>query len=824
MKPSSLVNMLVFTAIAGAIGFVVLALAAGNRFDPVAVERQLTEIRLSSAEVSRDLLINSQADNDLQSGIMASAERLRAASQDLHSLIDESVGFPQELLINCHHTLTATDELLTAVEHIRSEQAVLNNALETLPKLLSQIAVEPSYQPRLNSTRTAVLEGLGMLNSNESQAAIALLEDCIDQLDILAHEIQDAAGGRPLRLAEAQLQKIVANKRFVESDLQAAFAAAKAEAAVEAVQTAAAERLSSVNSKRRLTVMLTLAAASLLAFVSAGLWQFWLQAEQLGLANEGLVQRTAEAEQASTAKSQFLACMSHELRTPLNGVIGMTELLENTKLDEKQKQFVDACRTSGESLLHLINDILDFSKIEAGKLELDEHAFDLETLVTDTLDALVWRAAEKSLDIPCYVAPAACLKVHGDSNRLRQVIVNLLGNAIKFTDTGEVQLCVNLVAQEDQRSTFRFTVTDSGIGISKDKLQLLFKSFSQIDASTTRHYGGTGLGLAISRSLVDLMGGCMGVESSEGVGSTFWFELPLEVLGPTAATECGETGLTDCHVLIVDPNSASREILRKYAVEWRMDVTVADSVTAAFHCVQQARDAGRPFRLVLSSNQKLGEGGQRLISALSQSDESIVLLKHALDPEARNEQQRELGVAAVLRRPLRRMEMHDVLCRVLSQAKQQCTSTAAQDEEHTYRGDSPLHLLLVEDNKINQLFMTELLRQIGCECDTVDDGQQACQAVQQRAYDLVLMDCQMPVMDGFEATRTIRQMEDEGVLAGHLPIVAVTANAVKGDRERCLDSGMDEYLSKPVQIQQIAGVLEQFCGAVNHSDEKLLNC
>lgn len=810
MKRSSLVNLLTFTAIASVIGFVVLALADGDRFDPAVVERQLIEIRLRNTELSHELLADKRISSSNQREVSASAERLRLASQRLQEQIDQSHGFPRDLLSNCRLVLGNVDEMLAAVEHIRSEQIVLNNALTTLPKLLADISVEPSQQQQFDTMHKAILQSLSLLGSDQSALAIELLERSAGDLDALAREAQDS-GGRELRMAEAQLRKVVANKRFVDSDLNTALAVAKDGAVRLAIRAASDERLARVQAKHQLTVMLTLAAASLLAFVSSGLWQFWAQAEQLGLANEILVQRTAEAEQASQAKSQFLACMSHELRTPLNGVIGMTELLQNTKLNEKQQQFVEACRTSGESLLHLINDILDFSKIEAGKLELDEHAFELELLVTDTLEALVWRAAEKSLDIPCYIEPAVCLKIHGDSNRLRQVLVNLIGNAIKFTDTGEVKLSVDLISEESQHATIRFTISDSGIGIPKDKLQLLFKSFSQIDASTTRHYGGTGLGLAISRSLVDLMGGRMGVESDVGAGSTFWFELPLQVIGPTAATACGVTGLTDRRVLIVDPNSASRKILHDYATEWRMDAEVADSAMAALNCIQQARNAGRPFQLVLSSNQKLGEDGQRLVKALNGSDESVVLLQYALDSQTDVELHLQEGVAAILRRPLRRMEMHDVLCRVLSRA-QRSLQPATQFDSRDYYEDSALQLLLVEDNKINQLFMVELLKQIGYSCLAVDDGQQACQAVQQHAYDMVLMDCQMPVMDGFEATRQIRRMEEQGVLSGHVPIVAVTANAVKGDRERCLESGMDEYLSKPVQAHQVIEVMQRFCG------------
>ena len=511
-----------------------------------------------------------------------------------------------------------------------------------------------------------------------------------------------------------------------------------------------------------------------------------------------LLDAKGQAEEGNLAKSQFLASMSHELRTPLNGVIGMADLLARTELTEKQQQFVNACRNSGEVLLQLINDILDFSKIEAGRLELDLHDFDLEKLVTDIVDTMTWRVVEKSLEMPCYIDQTAQLVLKGDSGRLRQVLVNLLGNAIKFTEAGEVVVRTTTVDRRDDRVTVRFSISDTGIGIPADKRDRLFQSFSQVDASTTRHYGGTGLGLAISQSLVELMGGTIGVESEAGEGSTFWLDVPFAVVSDADNDDADQAKLAGLRALIVDDNETNRTILAEYAADWGIDTVTTSSVDEALAAVERAKAAGSTFHVVLTDYNMPRRNGLDLSRALKQQTQSTVLLLGSTDISLNPTEAQEHGIDAILRKPLRRHELYDVLCGVLvspaALPKSIGKESLAKNQEAHLCG----HILLAEDNSINSMYMVELLEQLGCTCDAVTDGKQAAQAVRERRYDLVLMDCQMPEMDGFEATRQIRQWESDESAESRLPIIALTANAVKGDRE---DVPASRVLGESVRVQ-----------------------
>ena len=518
-----------------------------------------------------------------------------------------------------------------------------------------------------------------------------------------------------------------------------------------------------------------------------------------------------KAEHASKTKSEFLANMSHELRTPLNGVIGMAELLSGTKLSPKQREFVDACRNSGESLLKLINDILDFSKIEAGKLELDIHNFDLEKLIMDTVSTLVWRTSEKNLELPCYVDPTSRLVLKGDSHRLRQILVNLVGNAIKFTNFGEVVVRTKTIARQDDQITIRFSVTDTGIGISEDKLGRLFQSFSQVDASTTRHYGGTGLGLVISQNLVQLMGGTITIDSEIGVGSTFWFDIPFDVVSDSKTEPLEVASLSDKRCLIVEDNLVNQKILEKYVTEWDLDTVTVASVEEALAAFESAKENKAPFDLILTDFIMPERNGLDLAQELKAEPVKIILLSGSTCIELSPSELREYSIDATLSKPIQRQKLHKLILKMFEDKQNQKLPIIASENQPVTVEIKPSskHILIAEDNNINQIYVTELMKQLGHTCDVANNGHEAIQYVRQNEYDLVLMDCQMPELDGLEATQRIRQFETEGILKGHLPIVALTANAIKGDREKCLEAGMDEYLSKPVQKDQVIDAIER---------------
>ncbi|WP_339734730.1 response regulator [uncultured Gimesia sp.] len=528
------------------------------------------------------------------------------------------------------------------------------------------------------------------------------------------------------------------------------------------------------------------------------------------------------AESANKSKSEFLANMSHELRTPLNGVIGMTELLSGTNLSHKQHEFVKTCRNSGESLLNLINDILDFSKIEAGKQEIDCHDFDLELLVMDTVSTMSWRAAEKKLELPCYVDPASRFVLKGDSYRLRQILVNLVGNAIKFTNIGEVVVRTKTVARQDNQITVRFSVTDTGIGISEDKIHQLFQSFSQVDASITRNYGGTGLGLSISQSLVELMGGKIGIESELGAGSTFWFEIPFTIMAESETTLTNIKPLAGKRCLIVDDNLANQKILQKYVTEWDLESVTAASVDEALAAVEFANTNNTPFDLVLTDFIMPQQNGLDLARELKDQSLIIVLVSGSTCIDLSPRELHDYNIDATLSKPIQRYSLYDLLCGLFNENQNKQIPYIAGDNTFVAAKANltSSHILVAEDNNINQIYVTELIKQLGHTCDIANNGHEALQRVRQKKYDLVLMDCQMPELDGLEATQRIRQLESEGTLKGHLPIVALTANAIKGDREQCLKAGMDDYLSKPVQKEQIINVFKQQLTNPQENSEK----